>query len=40
MFGNSNKDTMAAIASFGDYTCAKLSNKIAELACLLTVKNC
>jgi hypothetical protein len=38
--GKSYKDTVAAIASFGDYACAILSNKIAELACLLAAKNC
>jgi hypothetical protein len=36
----SNEHTMAALASFGDYPCAVLSNKFAELACPLAEKSC
>jgi hypothetical protein len=38
-FGKSDEDTIANLASFGDYACAILSNKFAELACLFAAKN-
>jgi hypothetical protein len=38
--GMANKQCNCTLASFGDCACAVLSNKFAELACLLEVKNC